>query len=74
MKEIGETICKKGMAVKYGAMELNILEIIRKAKSIIMESMNGQITVNMKAIGSTIRLKDLGAIHGRTAESMKDIG
>jgi hypothetical protein len=54
MKVIGKMICRKVMVVKCGQTAQNILAIIRKEKSIIMEFMSGPTNQSMKEIGMKI--------------------
>ena len=55
IKAIGEIICRKVMELKYGWMEVVLMEILRKESRKEWENINGQMEVILKESGKIMK-------------------
>ena len=51
-------------AVRYGMMDVNILDYLKMERKMEMENLCGQIKVTMKAIGIKIKQMDMEYLFG----------
>jgi len=64
LKEIGKMICKMAKELKHGPMDLDMMDITKKAKSMDSENILGVMVPVMKEIGLTIKYQDQVPTHG----------